>query len=167
MSILYADACVLKDLESCGHKLPRNSKLRRLIHISLRRFVPEEGRRGEGGELWVEGWVLSLRNSLAESNQFHGLSITEDITPIFSFPLLPIFPACLLCQWPCSAWPDWPGGGTRTHLFHPGALEEMRPHSSPLSLSLPHYFLLLSPHFSASRSLLCTFYECKFLFYDR
>lgn len=80
--------------------------------------------------------MLSPRNSLAESNQFHGLSITEDITPIFSFPLLPIFPACLLCQWPCSAGPDWPGGGIRTHLFHPGALEEMRPHSSPLSLSL-------------------------------
>lgn len=101
------------------------------------------GARGDIGR-WGEvgGAVLSPRNSLAESNQFHGLSITGDITPIFSFPLLPIFPACLLCQWPCSAGSGWPGGGTRTHLFHPGALEKM--HSS-LCLSLPNYFLLLSP----------------------
>lgn len=95
--------------------------------------------------------MLSPRNNLAESNQFHGLSITEDITPIFSFPLLPIFPACLLCQWPCSAGPDWPGVGTRTHLFHPGALKEMPSSLVPsLSLSLFHAFSSCCPHTSFS-----------------
>lgn len=103
----------------------------------------QQGREGTpGGGVRLGGAVLSPRNSLAESNQFHGLSITGDITPIFSFPLLPIFPACLLCQWPCSAGSGWPGGGTRTHLFHPGALEKMQ---SSLGLSLPSYFLPLSP----------------------
>lgn len=99
--------------------------------------------------------MLSPRNSLAESNQFHGLSITEDITPIFSFPLLPIFPACLLCQWPCSAGPDWPGGGTRTHLFHPGALEEM-----PSSL-IPSLSPTLFP--PAVPSLLCLQKSCLYI----